>query len=116
MTDLVKIEFDQIDIEGEMAPVAVLLNQSKAGYNLLCVKPQGENGDIYTQGSIYEVVAGFGDDFTDSYGNTYPISYDEAGVIADDGELHRVLINSECESVTSGASTQFGIIKDENFK
>lgn len=116
MTDLVKIEFDQVDIEGEIAPVAVLLNQSKAGYNLLCVKPQGENEDVFTQGSIYKVVAGFGDDFTDVYGNTCPIAYDEAGVTADDGELHRVLINSECSSVATGASTQFGIIDDESFK
>lgn len=114
--ELVKNEFDQVDIEGEQAPVAVLLNQSKSGYNLLCVKPQGENEEFFTKGSIYEVVAGFGDDFTDSYGNTCPIAYDEAGVIADDGELHRVLINSECSSVTSGASTQFGIVDDESFK
>lgn len=114
--ELVKIEFDQVDIEGEIAPVVVLLNQAKADYNLLCVKPQGENEELFTKGSIYEVVAGFGDDFTDGYGNTYPIGYDEAGVIADDGEPHRVLINSECSSVTSGASTQFGIVDDESFK
>lgn len=114
--ELVKIEFEQAEIEGETAPVAVLLNQSKAGYNLLCVKSQGENEELFTKGSIYEVVAGFGDDFTDGYGNTCPIAYDEAGVMADDGELHRVIINSECTSVTSGASSQFGIIDDESFK
>lgn len=114
--ELVKIEFEQAEIEGEIAPVAVLLNQSKAGYNLLCVKPQGENEELFTKGSIYEVVAGFGDDFTDGYGNTCPIAYDEAGVMADDGIHYRVLINSESTSVTSGASSQFGIIDDESFK
>lgn len=116
MRDLAKQELVDVTFDGNPETYHFLKVQAHKGFVIRCVRSAGENQMVFTADKEYEIVAGKGDDFTDLFGNTAPIAWDEAGVVADDGLNWRIILNDQNESVTSGATSQFGIIDDETYQ
>lgn len=116
MVDLVKNKQVEHEFEGVPGVFSFLEHQSKAGYTVRCLKNHGQDVDLLTEGKEYQVIAGKGDEFTDYYGNTVNIIWDEAGILDDFGNHLIINLNPENDSVKSGALSEFGILDDEAFE
>lgn len=116
MADLV--ENKQVEHEFDDAPgvFSFLEHQSKAGYTVRCLKNQGQDFEVLTEGNEYKVIAGKGDEFTDYYGNDVVITWDEAGILNDLGEHLIINLNPENDSVKTGALSEFGILDDSAYQ
>lgn len=116
MVDLVKNEQVEHTFEVELGVFSFLKYQPKAGYTVRCLKNQGQDAEVLTEGKEYKVIGGRGDSFFDYYGNDIGIIWDQASILDDFGNPLIINLNPEDSSVSTGALAEFGILDDEAFQ